>query len=104
MRSPHRTGVHMKRSILALLLVVATATLSDGTGASPPAGSPVADPSGDFAGLIELPDGRHISAECDGTGGPTVLLVSGYRTRADVWTDPQLGPGNGKTMVLPSVA
>jgi pimeloyl-ACP methyl ester carboxylesterase len=94
----------MKRSLLVLLIFLVAATLPNGVSAAPPAGSPVADPSGDFAGLIELGNGHHIYAECAGTGGPTVLLVSGYRTRADVWTDPQLGPGNGDPMVLPAIA
>jgi pimeloyl-ACP methyl ester carboxylesterase len=85
-------------------MVLAATILSDGTSAAPPEGSPVADPRGAFAGLIELSNGRHIYAECAGTSGPTVLLVSGYRTRADVWTDPQLGPGNGDPMVFPAVA
>lgn len=94
----------MKRPLTALFLIVFAIALSPGVDAAPPAASPVADTSGDFAGLIQFPRGRHIYAECAGTGGPTVLLVSGYRTRADVWTDPQLGPGNGDPMVLPAVA
>lgn len=95
----------MNKRVLALLLAVTMSTYFSGASAAvaAPAASPVADPSGAFAGLIELPGGRHIYAECAGTGAPTVLLVSGYRTRADVWTDPQLGPANGHPMVFPSV-
>lgn len=95
----------MIRGVLALLLSLAiSAMLAGASTASVPVASPVADPTGTFAGLIELSSGRHIYAECAGTGSPTVLLVSGYRTRADVWTDPQLGPANGHPMVFPSVA
>ncbi len=95
----------MNRTALLLLLTVAVSTLFAGVSASAsPVASPVAGPTGTFAGFIELSNGQRIYAECAGTGGPTVLLVSGYRTRADVWTDPQLGPGNGQLMVLPTVA
>jgi hypothetical protein len=50
----------MKRSLLVLLIFLVAATLPYEVSAAPPAGSPVADPSGAFAGLIELSNGRHI--------------------------------------------
>ncbi len=95
----------MIRNTVAFLLTIALSMFfALASAVAAPVASPVADPTGTFSGLIELSGGRHIYAECAGTGGPTVLLVSGYRTRADVWTDPQLGPANGHPMVFPSVA
>jgi len=95
----------MIRNVFALLLTITLSMFfALASAVAAPVASPVADPTGAFSGLIELSGGRQIYAECAGTGGPTVLLVSGYRTRADVWTDPQLGPANGHPMVFPSVA
>lgn len=91
----------MKRSILVLVLLCSTLSLC--APRSGLASTPTAD-VGDFSGDIELPDGRKIYAECAGSGSPTVLLVSGYRTRDDVWVDAALGPGNGQPMVLPAIA
>ena len=42
---------------------------------------------GDFAGIVEV-DGRKLYLECKGTGAPTVILVSGYRNNAAIWTTP----------------
>ncbi len=55
---------------------------------------------GDFAGAIEM-DGRNIHLECKGTGAPTVILISGYRNDAEIWTTP---PGPGIEPVLAGVA
>ena len=41
--------------------------------------------SGDFAGLVEV-DGRRLFLECHGSGSPVVLLISGYRNTAEIWT------------------
>jgi pimeloyl-ACP methyl ester carboxylesterase len=90
----------MKRSMLSIPLFVLISLASISLAL---ASTPVAT-SGDFSGFLELDDDRKIYVECSGEGGPTVLLVSGYRTRADVWTDERLGPGNGASMVLPAVA
>lgn len=87
--------------------ILATFLLSLWPISAVPSIAPVSTPtaiSGDFNGIIDLADGRKIYAECAGEGSPTVLLVSGYRTRADVWTDERLGPDNGEPMVLPAIA
>ncbi len=65
--------------------------------------TPVSGAGGDSAGLIESGD-RSIYLECRGSGGPTVVLVSGYRDTSQVWTidlDQQSPP---RTMVMPAVA
>lgn len=56
---------------------------------------------GDFAGLVEIGDGRRLYLECHGTGSPTVILEAGFRNTAQVWTTsdaPHQAP------VLPRVA
>jgi pimeloyl-ACP methyl ester carboxylesterase len=41
--------------------------------------------SGDFRDAVEV-DGRKIHLECKGAGGPAVILISGYRNNAEIWT------------------
>lgn len=60
--------------------------------------------SGDFAGLVEIGGGRKMFLECRGEGGPTVILVSGYRNDADIWDSIAIDPASGQTAVLPGVA
>ena len=73
--------------------------------ASTPVASVDADDlMGSFSGLVELQSGRSLYVECAGTGSPTVLLVSGYRSRADVWTDDIFGLGSTQEMVFPAIA
>ena len=63
--------------------------------------SAYAQQKGDFAGLVEIGDGRKMFLECRGSGSPTVILESGYRDSADNWSTP-LEPG--KNTVFPQVA
>jgi pimeloyl-ACP methyl ester carboxylesterase len=42
--------------------------------------------AGDFAGPVDIGDGRRMYLECRGTGSPTVLIVPGGRAAADEWT------------------
>ena len=48
--------------------------------------------SDNFAGLIEIGAGRKMYLECSGSGSPTVILESGYRNDADIWSA-ELEPG-----------
>jgi pimeloyl-ACP methyl ester carboxylesterase len=57
--------------------------------------------SGDFAGLVEIGDGRKMYLECRGSGSTTVILESGYRNDAAIWSAP-LEPGI--ITVFPQVA
>jgi len=57
-------------------------------------------PQPDFAGLVNI-GGRKMYLECRGTGSPIVILESGYRNDADIWSA-QGEPG--ATMVLPGVS
>jgi len=57
--------------------------------------------SGDFAGPLEIGKGRKMYLECRGSGSPTVILESGYRNDAEIWSTP-LKPG--MSTVFPDVA
>ena len=48
--------------------------------------------SDNFAGLIDIGGGRKMYLECSGSGSPTVILESGYRNDADIWSA-ELEPG-----------
>ncbi len=48
--------------------------------------------SDNFAGLIDIGAGRKMYLECSGSGSPTVILESGYRNDADIWST-ELEPG-----------
>ena len=48
--------------------------------------------SGNFAGLVDIGAGRKMYLECSGSGSPTVILESGYRNDADIWSA-ELKPG-----------
>ncbi|WP_394552447.1 alpha/beta fold hydrolase [Agromyces sp. MMS24-JH15] len=41
---------------------------------------------GDRAGLVDLGGGRELYLECSGTGGPTVVFISGAGVAADDWS------------------
>jgi pimeloyl-ACP methyl ester carboxylesterase len=40
----------------------------------------------DFAGLVDVGDGRRIWASCKGQGSPTVVLISGHGNGAEDWS------------------
>jgi pimeloyl-ACP methyl ester carboxylesterase len=42
--------------------------------------------TGNFARLIDIGSGRKMFLECRGSGSPTVILESGYRNDADIWS------------------
>ena len=84
-------------------LVVALAAISLGLlvpGARSAEGQSPAS-SGDFAGRVEIPGGRHLYLECHGSGSPTVIFEAGLRSRGDIWTWSREGVGTG---VQPRVA
>ncbi len=67
-----------------------------------PSRSGAASPaSSDFAGLIKIGGGRKMYLECRGSGKPTVILESGYRNDAEIWSTP-IEPG--MNAVFPEVA
>lgn len=53
--------------------------------------------AGDFAGPVDIGDGRHLYLECRGQGSPTIVLESGYHDSSDPWVQsdaaaPAVGP------------
>jgi pimeloyl-ACP methyl ester carboxylesterase len=56
--------------------------------------------TGNFSGRVDV-GGRKIHVECKGAGAPTVILISGYRNNAEIWT---VEPGPGLTPVFAAVA
>lgn len=101
----------MRASVISLLAILLLPLLALG---EPPAveaqatpqparlATPVGD-AADVSGLVDI-GGREIFLECRGTGGPTVILVSGYRNDADIWDSVAIDPASGMTAVLPGVA
>ena len=87
-RTPHE---HARRRRLTLALAVAGLLIlfAVPAGAADPvraAGGEVAGAQrGNFAGRVEIRGGRKIYLECRGSGGPTVILVSGHHNAADIW-------------------
>jgi pimeloyl-ACP methyl ester carboxylesterase len=80
-------------TIISLALVIAAGWQARGSTTSPVSASSktkqaaaVEESEGDFAGLIDISGSRKIYMECRGTGGPTVVLVSGLGDAADVWS------------------
>ena len=46
----------------------------------------VSAPPANFSGLVDIGGGRKMYMTCHGTGSPTVVLVSGGRDAADIWS------------------
>ena len=97
--------------VLTALLVLVLAASTPSALAAEDAGTPTPDlldtpvlTSGDFAGLVDIGGGRKMFLECRGEGGPTVILVSGYRNDADIWDSIAIDPATSQTAVLPGVA
>lgn len=99
---------HVRVVAITLLLVAASAAVpvARAQEATPSPATEAATPSatGDFAGLVDIGDGRRLYLECAGQGSPTVLLEAGYRSPATVWTDDLVQPDDPRPMVFAGVA
>jgi pimeloyl-ACP methyl ester carboxylesterase len=77
-------------------LLAASVVLLSGCSAGDPGSAAVSPSTGDAAireqpdraGPVDIGDGREIYLKCEGSGSPTVVLVSGLRDNADVWSTP----------------
>jgi pimeloyl-ACP methyl ester carboxylesterase len=96
------------RALVALPVVAACVALlllawrgSATVSAAPPAAA------GNFAGLVEIDGGRELQLACRGSGGPTVVLISGFRGAEDDWTHVVPRPGDeprpSRSSVFPQV-
>ena len=85
--------------LLAAAMIAATAC----TGSAP---APDPAPAGqtDVAGPVDIGGGRSLYRECRGSGGPTVILISGYHDSADLWTLAEPQPPIPAEAVLPGIA
>jgi pimeloyl-ACP methyl ester carboxylesterase len=81
------------------LTASACAQLSSPTPSVSPPRSPTAA-HGDFAGLVDIGGGHKLFLECHGSGGPTVILQSGYGNAGDIWNEADANP----PAVAPGVA
>ena len=96
-------------NIGGLALVVAAGCSDSSSDTSTSSGSnettqatAVEESDSDFVGLVDIGGGRQIYFECSGTGSPTVVLESGLRGAADVWS--MSSAGEGAPTVFPEVA
>jgi pimeloyl-ACP methyl ester carboxylesterase len=55
--------------------------------------SPPDTVTSEFAGLVDIGNGRRIYLQCRGAGSPTVIFESGYRNDADIWST-EIEPGS----------
>ncbi len=71
----------------AIGLFLTAALFASCAGPAAAAAGPQTSPShGDFAGQVEVGDGRSLYMECRGEGSPTVILEAGLRSRSDFWS------------------
>ncbi|MEZ4564731.1 MAG: alpha/beta fold hydrolase [Thermomicrobiales bacterium] len=68
----------------------------------PPVPASAAAAAGDFAGLVDIGGGRKMFLQCQGEGGPTVVLISGFGNPGGAWT--VLPDGVASPAVLPGAA
>ncbi|MGA9276176.1 alpha/beta fold hydrolase [Ilumatobacter sp.] len=77
---------------------------SQGASSTGAAGSDASgEPTPAFAGEVDLGNGRSIYVECRGSGGPTVVLVSGLGERADNWMITSADPASAAGSVFHGV-
>ena len=77
-----------------LLLAVPIILLGGGCGSAVEQSQSARVNVASFSGLVTLPDGRKIFAECSGSGSPTVIMIPGSRSWHAVWDslpDPTTG-------------
>ena len=97
MRTPQ---LHHALPVLTAVLLGAVVVLG-GHRAAPPIAVAAQD---DFAGLINIDNGRQLYLECRGAGSPTVVLETGYRSSARAWSEDFRQLGAPRMMVFAGVA
>ncbi len=102
-----RHAVQVAVTVAALALAAACGTSSPAQGESgsgPEQAGQVSASQADGGRLVDLGDGRSIYLECRGSGGPTVVLVTGLGERADNWMATSANPSSAEGSVFPAVA
>jgi pimeloyl-ACP methyl ester carboxylesterase len=89
------------RSIAAVAVALVVMAGCDGSSTGPDAN---ATTRADFAGQVDLGNGRSMYLECRGHGTPTVVLVGGLGERADNWMTTNDTPPEPGHSVFPNVA
>jgi pimeloyl-ACP methyl ester carboxylesterase len=97
MRTPQ---LHHALPVLTAVLLGVVVVLG-GHRAAPPIAVAAQD---DFAGLINIDNGRQLYLECRGAGSPTVVLEAGYRSSARAWSEDFRQLGAPRMMVFAGVA
>jgi pimeloyl-ACP methyl ester carboxylesterase len=91
--------------LLATVVVVVLGGAATALAASPSASNSATKgntaKNKDFAGLVDIGGGRQMYMECQGTGRPTVVFVSGAGDRTETWSK-TLDPS--EQAVLPAIA
>jgi pimeloyl-ACP methyl ester carboxylesterase len=90
--------------VLILISLLICLPIQVGAEPATQASAPPGTASGDFAGLVDIGDGRRLWLACRGAGGPTVILEAGSGNDADTWNTAGLPAGSEQTAVLPGVA
>ena len=99
------TFFRLRCAALAILAIAFLLPLSatDAQDATPQSATPFAA-TGDFDGLVDIGDGRHLYLTCRGSGSPTVLLEAGAGNNAQIWDQLALPPDSDQEAVFPAVA
>jgi pimeloyl-ACP methyl ester carboxylesterase len=89
-----------RRRLAAGLLAFGLLAASSLSGSPAIAEPPVAD----IAAPVDIGGGRSLYLECHGSGGPTVILESGYHDSSDLWTISDVQAPVAAEPVLPALA
>jgi pimeloyl-ACP methyl ester carboxylesterase len=82
----------LRRVGLLIVVCLLLAGCGPSTTSSTIGGNGSVRPARSFAGLLDIGSGRKMYLECRGSGSPTVVLVSGLDSAADVWISYQAHP------------
>ena len=96
----HSFNLFLWKSLAATALFLALIACGKRAQVQPTVPPVTPAPQPDFAGLVNI-GGRKMYLECRGAGSPIVILESGYRNDADIWS---VQGEPGATMVLPGVS
>jgi hypothetical protein len=86
--------------VLAVAILLGAVVVLSGHRAAPPIAVAAQN---NFAGLIDIDNGRRLYLECRGAGSPTVVLEAGYRSSARAWSEDFRQLGAPRMMVLAGV-